>query len=194
MLKAFSLKHLVWNSSNVRVINKPFVQINMENFFVYFFVNKQRAKSNEQRTKSTKQQPKSNKQWAKSDDNKQKLTSNEQKITSSKQKRNKQQAKSNEERAKGNEQQAISNEQRVASFTWICFSKYCVDRIQWDERRNQNLTKCCVMYHINKMETSCVSCKKTTANENSIVSKSEKTKQKQINAFIKLCCLCLNCI
>ena len=78
----------------------------------------------------------------------------------------------------------------MASFTWICFNKYCVDRIQWDERRNQSLTKCCVMYHINKMETSCVSCKKTTASENSIVSKSEEKNKKNRLMLSSNCAVC----
>ena len=44
----------------------------------------------------------------------------------------------------------------------------------WDERRNKKSCKCCGIYYIKTMEIYCVSCKKDTANKNSIV---RETKQ-----------------
>ena len=45
-------------------------------------------------------------------------------------------------------------------------SSNCVKRIQYYEGRNQKSWKYCGIYCIKTMETSCVSCKKNTANKN----------------------------
>ena len=48
----------------------------------------------------------------------------------------------------------------------MSLSSNCVKRIQYYEGRNQKFWKYCGIYCIKTMETSCVSCKKNTANKN----------------------------